>query len=617
MTIKERVTNLQDLMKENNIDLYLVPTDDFHHSEYVADYFKAREFMTGFTGSAGIAVIKAASLTNHPPEATNGECLTSIFTKDEAGLWTDGRYFVQAELELADTGVTLYKMGEEGVPTVHEYIREELKPGGTLGFDGRTIGVDEGLKLKKIVTEKGGKIVMDMDLVGLVWEERPDLPTAFVYLLDEKYTGQSACDKLAEVRAHMEMATASLFVLTTLDDICWLLNIRGSDIPFVPFALSYLMITKDKAVLYADKEKFNDEILDDFEKLGIFIKGYHEIYEDIKNIPSDEVVLLNSDGVNFTLYSNLPTEVKVIKERNPVMLMKAVKNQTEIENTRNAHIKDGVANTKFMYWLKNHPNVATEDELSLARKLESLRKEQDLFIGNSFSPICAYQENGALCHYSASETSYKSLTGEGLLITDSGGHYLDGSTDITRTYVVGKATEEEKRYFTTVAKSMLKLSNLKFLYGCTGQNLDIIAREAFWQQGVDYNHGTGHGVGHVGGIHEPPVAIHWKRRAYEPVVLEEYMVTSNEPGFYLEGKFGIRLENELVVRKGEKTPFGQFMYFETITFAPIDLDGIEPDLMTEQEKELLNNYHKEVVRKIGPYLTEEEKEWLKAATRKI
>ena len=617
MNIRERVAKLQGLMKEKNIDIYLVPTDDFHHSEYVADYFKAREFITGFTGSAGVAVIEVASSSTAPLEVNQVECSGRFPTNGKGGLWTDGRYFVQAELELADTGITLHKLGEEGVLPVKEYLGKALKPGGTLGFDGRTIGMGEGLELKKMVAENGGQIVMDVDLIGDLWEERPALPTAPVYFLEEKYTGQSAWDKLAKVREQMKEVGANVFLLTTLDDICWLLNLRGSDIPFVPFFLSYLAITDDKVVLYAEKEKFKDELIRDFEPLGIAIKGYHEIYEDVKNISPDQGVLLDPDGVNYTLYSNLPSEVKVIKEQNPVIMMKAIKNQVEIENTRNAHLKDGVANTKFMYWLKNHPNIAIESELSLARKLESLRKEQDLFIGISFSPICAYQENGAICHYSATEESNKSLAGNGLLITDSGGHYLDGSTDITRTYVIGKATSEEKKYFTTVAKSMLRLSNLRFLYGCTGQNIDIIGREAFWQQGVDYNHGTGHGVGHVGGIHEPPISIHWKKRAHEPVAFEEYMVTSNEPGFYLEGKFGIRLENELVVRKGEKTPFGQFMYFETITFAPIDLEGIEPELMTEQEKEWLNNYHQEVVRKIGPFLTKEERVWLGVATREM
>ena len=595
MTIKERVAKLQELMKENNIDLYVVPTDDFHHSEYVADYFKAREFMTGFTGSAGVAV----------------------FTSKEAGLWTDGRYFVQGALELADTGITLYKSGEEGVPTVLEYMKEKLKPGDTLGFDGRTIGVKEGLEYKAVVEEQGGRLVMDVDLVDRVWENRPPMPSAPVYPLDEKYTGRSAADKLAKVREQMKKAGASVFLLTTLDDICWLLNIRGSDIPFVPFFLSYLAITEEQVVLYAKKEKFEPQMVNELMERGVAIQGYDELYEEVKNIATDEVVLLDPAGVNFTLYSNLPEGVKVLKELNPVILMKAVKNPVEIENTRQAHIKDGVVNTKFMYWLKNHPNLAMEDELGLARKLESLRKEQDLFLGTSFSPICAYQENGALCHYSATEESNKSLAGEGLLITDSGGHYLDGSTDITRTYVIGKATEKEKKYFTTVAKSMLRLSNLRFLYGCTGQHLDVIAREAFWQQEVDYNHGTGHGVGHVGSIHEPPISIHWRKRAHEPVILEEHMVTSNEPGFYLEGEFGIRLENELVVRKGEKTPYGQFMSFETLTFAPLDLEGIAPELMTEQEKGWLNNYHKAVARKVGPHLTKEERAWLMEVTRAI
>ena len=595
MTVKERISKLQELMKENNIDIYLVPTDDFHQSENVGDYFKARAYMTGFTGSAGVAV----------------------FTQDLAGLWTDARYFIQAGLELADTEVELHKIGEPGVLTVPEYIKQELKEGGTLGFDGRTIGVKEGLELKKIAEEKSGGVVMNLDLVDRIWADRPGLSTAPVFVLEEKYVGKSVAKKLEEVRAHMDKVGASVFLITTLDDICWLLNIRGKDIPFVPFVLSYLAIRKDGAILYANKDKFSSEIIEDFEKLNISIEAYDSIYEDVKGLLDNDVVLLDPQGVNITLYSNLPKEVKIIKETNPVILMKAVKNQVEIENARNAQLKDGVAITKFMYWLKNHPNIGEEDELSVARKLESLREEQELFLGTSFPPICAYKEHGAICHYSASEESSKSLEGEGLLITDTGGHYLDGSTDITRTYVIGRATEEEKKYFTTVAVSMLKLSDVKFVYGCTGQHLDFAARESFWRQGVDYKHGTGHGIGHVGGIHEPPNIIHWMKRGYEPVVLQEYMVSSNEPGFYLEGAFGIRIENEIVVRKGEENAFGQFMYFETLTFVPIDLDGIDVRRMTERELELLNNYHKEVARKIGPLLTEEERDWLKAATREI
>ena len=595
MTVKERISKLQELMKESNIDIYVVPTDDFHHSENVADYFKARAYMTGFTGSAGVAV----------------------FTQESAGLWTDARYFIQAGLELADTGVELHKIGEAGVLTVPEYIKEELKEGGTLGFDGRTVGVKDGMEFKKIVEEKSGHVVMDLDLVDRIWVDRPGLSTAPVFLLEEKYTGKSVAKKLEEVRAHMDKVGASVFLITTLDDICWLLNIRGKDIPFVPFVLSYLAIREDGVTLYANKDKFSSEMIDDFNKLKISIEDYNGIYEEVKNLMENDVVLLDPQGVNIVLYSNLPNEVKVIKEMNPVILMKNVKNQVEIENIRKAQLKDSVVNTKFMYWLKHHPKLSEEDELSVAKKLESLRSEQELFIGTSFPPICAYKEHGAICHYSATHESNKSLEGDGLLITDTGGHYLDGSTDITRTYVIGNATKEEKKYYTTVAISNLKLSDLKFIYGCTGQHIDLAAREPFWRQGVDYKHGTGHGIGHVGGIHEPPIAIHWIKRAYEPVVLEEYMLFSNEPGFYLEDAFGIRLENEVVVRKGEENVFGQFMYLETLTFAPFDLDGIDVELMTEQERELLNNYHKEVVKKIGPLLTDEEREWLIVATREV
>ena len=595
MTVKERISKLQELMKGSNIDIYLVPTDDFHHSEIVGDYFKARAYMTGFTGSAGVAV----------------------FTQESAGLWTDARYFIQAGLELADTGVQLHKIGEAGVSTVPEYIKQELKEGGTLGFDGRTVGVKDGLEFKKIAEEKSGHVVMDLDLVDKIWEDRPGLSTAPVFVLEEKYTGESVAKKLEEVRAHMDKVGANIFLITTLDDICWLLNIRGEDIPFVPFVLSYVAIRKDKVTLYTNKEKFSSEIIHDFNQLNISIEDYNGIYEDVKNLLKDDVVLLDPQGVNITLYSNLPNEVKVIKEMNPVILMKNIKNQVEIENIRKAQLKDSVVKTKLMYWLKHHPNIREEDELSVARKLESLRSEQELFIGASFPPICAYKEHGAICHYSATEESNKSLEGEGLLITDSGGHYLEGSTDITRTNVIGKATKEEKKYYTTVAMSNLKLSDFKFVYGCTGHHLDVVAREPFWRQGVDYKHGTGHGIGHVGGIHEPPNAIHWVKRAYEPVVLEEYMVFSNEPGYYQEGAFGIRLENNVVVRKGEENEYGQFMYLETLTFAPFDLDGIDVELMTKQERELLNNYHKEVAKKIGPLLTEEERDWLRTATREV
>ena len=600
MNIKERVASLRKRMQENEIDIYIIPTADFHNSEYVGDYFKTREYMTGFTGSAG----------------------TAVFTMDKAGLWTDARYFIQARLELADSGIQLYEMGEADVPTIHEFIKAELGKGAVLGFDGRTIGVTQGLKLKEIAKAKNGKIVFDKDLVDEIWTERPSLSSAptdadLVYIHEEKYAGESVASKLIGVRDYMEKAGATVFLLTTLDDICWLLNIRGNDIPFVPFVFSYFVLTKEEGILYTNKDKFSPQIVKELEALKIYIEPYEDIYEDVKSYKENETVLLDPDGANITLYSNLPSDVKVIEKDNPVIIMKAVKNPIEIENTRRAHIKDGVANTKFMFWLKNHPNISSVTEMDAYDKLLALRLEQEYSLGFSFSGICAYKAHAAIPHYHCTQESCISLEGNGLFITDTGGHYLDGSTDITRTYVIGKATPDEKKHFTTVATSMLKLSDLKFAYGCTGQNLDVVAREAFWRQGIDYNHGTGHGVGHLGSIHEPPLILHWKKRGKEPVVFEEYMVLSNEPAFYLEGKYGIRIENELVVRKGEKTAFGQFMYFETITFAPIDLDGISPELMTDYEIELLNNYHEKVYEVISPFLTEEEKDWLKVATRKI
>ena len=582
-------------MKENKIDIYIVPTADFHNSEYVADYFKARQYMTGFTGSAG----------------------TAVFTKDKAGLWTDARYFIQARLELEGSDILLYESGEEGVPTVSEFLKEELPQGGSIGFDGRTIRAREGLTLEEIAESKKGKTVFDKDLVDEIWEKRSSLSTAAVYVYEEKYAGESVESKLLGVRDYMEKAGASIFLLSTLDDIAWLLNIRGKDIPFVPFVFSYLAITKEGGTLYANKDKFSPEIVRELGALGIHIKPYNDIYEDVKSYKSDEAVLLDPDGLNITLCSNLPSQVKQIQMDNPVIIMKAVKNPIEIENTRRAHIKDGVANTKFMYWLKNHPSVSSVTEIDAYDKLLALRLEQELSLGFSFSGICAYKAHGAIPHYHCSEETSVPLEGNGLFITDTGGHYLDGSTDITRTYVIGEATPDEKSHFTTVVSSMLKLSDLKFAYGCTGQNLDVIAREAFWRQGIDYNHGTGHGVGHLGNIHEPPVVLHWKKRGKEAVVFEEYMILSNEPAFYLEGQYGIRIENELVVRKGEKTAYGQFMYFETITFAPIDLDGISPELMNDYEIELLNNYHEKVYEVISPFLSKEEKDWLKVATRKI
>jgi len=595
MKVQERVQKLQELMVENEIDVYIVSNADFHDSEYVEDYFKAREFMTGFTGSAGVAV----------------------FTRDKAGLWTDGRYFIQGRQELAGSGIKLYEMGEPDVLTIDEFLREELVEGGTVGFDGRTLMVSDGLRYKDIAESKNGTITYSVDLVSMIWTDRPILSEKPVTLLAEEYTGENATSKLSRVREIMKKKGATAYLLTTLDDICWLLNIRGSDIKFVPFVLSYLMICENKATLYIDEKKMSKEIYDEMDRLNVSVESYDKIYEDVNALDNSQVVMFEPDRINFMMYSGLGEDITVVKENDVVAKLKTIKNQVEIESTRNAHIKDAVACTKFMYWLKNHPDVAQVDEISAADKIESFRSEQELFIGPSFNSICAFNEHGAIAHYSVTQKSCINLSGDGFFLIDSGGQYLDGTTDITRTYAIGVLNQQQKRHFTTVAVSMLKLSDVRFPYGCTGLNVDVITRDSFWRQNIDFNHGTGHGVGHVGGVHEGPITVNWKKGRKEPVVFEEYMVFTNEPGVYLEGEYGIRLENELVVRKGVKNSFGQFMYFETITFVPIDLDAILPEIMSEYEIKLLNDYHKEVYNKISPFMTDDERSWLKEVTREI
>ena len=595
MHINERIAKLRQQMATQNIDIYIIPPADFHQSEYVGDYFKARAFMTGFTGSAGIAV----------------------FTKDKAGLWTDGRYFIQATKELADSGIHLYKMGEPGVPTIYEFLAKELPEDGTIGFDGRTVEVAEGLKYQEIAATKNARILYTHDLVDAIWEDRSPLPNEPAFLLSESYAGETVISKLARVRATMQREGATVHMITSLDDIAWLLNVRGADIKHSPFVLSYLVVWPDRVDLYAAREKFSAEILATFEAANVQLHPYEEIYEDVKKLHDQEVLWIDPKRFNYTLYANIPAAVKVLQQENPTVLMKSVKNEIEAANSRQAHLKDGVANTKFMYWLKNHPNPEEITELSASAKLEAFRQEQEHFLEPSFAPICAFREHAAMAHYSSTVETNVSFAGGGLFLTDTGGHYLDGSTDITRTYVIGEVSQQEKEHFTIVAIGMLSLADVKFLYGCDGRNLDYVARAPFWQRGLNYNHGTGHGVGHLGSIHEAPINLLWQKRPTDPPPFEEYMVISDEPGIYFEGAYGIRIENELLVRKGEKNEYGQFMYFEPLTFVPIDLDGIVPELMAEREIDLLNTYHQQVYERISPHLTQEEAAWLKKYTRKI
>ncbi|WP_455719224.1 aminopeptidase P family protein [Agathobacter sp.] len=595
--IQERLKALRTEMSKRGISVYVVPTADFHESEYVGEHFKARKFITGFTGSAGTAVI----------------------TMDEAGLWTDGRYFVQAAKQLEGTTVKLFKMGEEGVPTVDEYIADTLPQGGCLGFDGRVINGAWGRRLEQISSDKTAAMHVDEDLIDLIWEDRPPLSKAPVMIFDNKYTGEDISDKLAKVRAQMKEKGATLHLMTSLYDISWLLNIRGGDISFVPVVLSYLALSEDECIWFLQEEIVTDELRAYLAKNSITTRPYDDFYEYVKQIGAGQTVLMNTSVVNYRICSSIPQDVKIIDAEDPTVVMKAVKNDTQLENLRNAHLKDAVAMCKFMYWLKNNVGKIPMTEISVSDYLADLRAQQDGFLDLSFATICGYADHGAIVHYSATPESDKELKPQGLLLVDSGGHYLEGTTDITRTFALGPVTDEMKDMFTRVCRSNMCLANAKFKEGCCGLNFDILAREPFWEIGMDYNHGTGHGVGYVLNVHEGPNSFHWKQypgRTAERVI-EAGMVTTDEPGIYLEGKFGIRTENELICRKGEKNEYGQFMYFENLTYVPIDLDAIDPAQMSEREKSYLNEYHASVYEKVSPYLTEDEAKWLKEYTRAI
>lgn len=595
--ITERLKRLREEMQLRGISIYIVPTSDFHESEYVGSYFKARQYVTGFTGSAGTAVI----------------------TMTEAGLWTDGRYFVQAEEQLKDTTVTLYKMGEENVPSVMEFVESKLKKGQVIGFDGRVVNGTWGEALFKLAEEKEGKLHVTEDLVDLIWEERPMLPKNPVTIFSEQYVGLSTNDKLAKLRDEMKKQGANVHLLTCLYDICWLLNVRGNDIAYVPVVLSYLAVLEEKCIWFVQKEVVTEELKDYLAKNQIEVQEYEAFYDYVECLNDDAVVLMDKSIANYRVCNCIPANVKVKNQVDPTVRMRAIKNETEVKNTRNAHVKDAVAMCKFMYWLKQTIGKETLTEISISDKLEEFRKAQEGFIELSFSTICGYAAHGAIVHYEATKESDVEVKPEGLLLIDSGGHYMEGTTDITRAFAMGALTEEMKEDYTRTLRSNLNLANAKFLYGCTGQNLDILAREPFWEVEKDFKHGTGHGVGYILNVHEGPNGFRWRAvpERSDAGVLEEGMITTDEPGIYIEGKYGIRLENELVCRKANKNEYGQFMEFETITYVPFELEAIVKDQMTKTEVKRLNDYHKMVYSVVSPYLSEEERNWLERATREI
>lgn len=590
MDINQRIDALRKKMKEYGIDAYVVVTGDYHQSEYVGDHFKAREFLTGFTGSAG----------------------TCIVTQKRAGLWTDGRYFIQARMQLQGSEIDFFPMGEPGVADIYQYLEEIVPMGACIGFDGKCVGNFQGEKFLEIAKAKGGKVAFSTDLLDTIWEDRPALSKNRAFLLEETYSGKSAKDKLTLIRQAMIEKGADAYLLSSLDDIGWLLNIRGRDVKYCPLLLSYLFMTKDRTELYADAEKLDEKIKAYLEDAKVSVFPYEDIFQRVKKLDSKSSICFDPASTSFYLAHSLPKGIKKIEEINPTLLEKAVKNPVEIENIKRAHIKDGIAMVKFLYWIKNH-SMENLSELSASAKLEAFRGEQEGFIEPSFAPICAYKEHAAIVHYSADEESNCPLKKSGLFLTDTGGHYLEGSTDITRTIVMGDLGKEERFSFTLVLIAMLRLMNTKFLYGCTGTNLDLAAREVFWKHGLDYKHGTGHGVGYLGNIHEGPQAFRWKILK-EDLPLQAGMVITDEPGLYIEGAYGIRIENELLVVEEKKNAYGQFMGFEPLTYVPIDKEGIDLHIMTKEDKVYLNAYHAMVFEKLSPYLGGDELVWLKEAT---
>ena len=595
MNVPERISALRALMEERGYDAYMVPTDDNHQSEYVGEHFKARAFITGFTGSAGTAVI----------------------TKDAAGLWTDGRYFIQAEQQLSGSGVKLFKMGEPDVPTVEDFIADVLPEGGTLGFDGRVVAMGEGQALEAAAAKKNAKIDYSTDLIDKIWEDRPALSEEPAFALDIEYTGESTESKLKRIRKSMAEEGADIHSIAALDDVCWTTNLRGNDIEFFPLLLSYAVITKDDMKLYIDERKLTDEMKENLAKDNISLRPYNAVYEDVKELCADSAILVDPSRLNYALYNNLPKGAKVIEKVNPTVLMKAMKNDTEIKNIKSAHVKDGVAVTKFMHWLKKNVGKTEITEISAAEKLEEFRKEQEGYLWQSFEPICGSGEHAAIVHYAATPETNVPVVTDGLFLTDTGGGYMEGSTDITRTFAFGKITDRMAEDFTTVLLCNLRLARAVFMHGTCGYNLDILARMPAWERGINYNHGTGHGVGYLMNIHEAPSGFRIAIREREKAVIEPGMVITDEPGIYIEGSHGIRTENELLVCEKEKTEYGQFLCFEPITYVPIDLDAVNPDMMTKEDKEQLNAYHAKVYELVSPHLNEEEKEWLKEYTRAI
>lgn len=595
-TAKQRIEALRGALKQAGIDFYIVPTADFHNSEYVDGYFKVREFLSGFTGSNGTLVVGRA----------------------EAGLWTDGRYFVQAERELAGSDIVLYRMGEEGVPTIQEYLKKNASDGQTVGFDGRVISASFGKKLEKAFEGRQVTIAYEKDIVDALWADRPAIPASRVWAVPEELCGESAAQKLAKVREKMKSENAAHLLVSKLDDIMWLYNIRANDVECNPVALSYTFISMEEAVLFIQEAALTDEMRDYFRKNGIVCRDYGELAGFLADCALQGKIWCAEGDINYLLYKLITKRGEIIGKESPIGLLKAVKNPVELENIRKYYLLDSAVLTKFLFWMKKNAGREPMDEYSAAKKLDGMRAEIDGFIELSFDTISAYGANAAMMHYEATAEDKAEIRPEGFYLVDSGGQYMGATTDVTRTIALGPVTDEMKKHFTKAACGMLRLADAKFLYGCTGRNVDIMARLPLWECYIDYKCGTGHGIGYILNVHEGPQSIRWKYVAdFGETLLEKGMIVSDEPGVYIEGSHGIRTENVLEVVNEVKNGDGQFMGFRHLTYVPIDLDAIDTAYMEASDIKKLNDYHALVYEKLAPCFEGEELEQLKAATRAI
>ncbi len=592
--IQDRLGRLRAWMQDQGIDLYMIPTADYHNSEYVSDYFKVREYFCGFTGSAG----------------------TLLVWREGAGLWTDGRYFIQAEKELEGTGVTLFRMQDEGVPTIEEFLAGKMGPGQTFGFDGRVIPAGQGKKYEATLAPRNVKICYDRDPAQDIWKDRPAFPAGRVWALDEALAGESVESKLGRVMDRVEKAGAEGLLLTKLDDLMWLFNLRGCDVECNPVAMSYGFITRERAVLFLRKDAMDKSAENFLAEKKVRVEEYGAVADFLRALPKGGKVLADMRCCSYALYRLLSERREVVEGDNPTELLKAVKNPVELAHMEEVYLKDSVALTRFIYWLKTNIGKTEITEISAADHLEKLRREIPGFLDLSFPTIAGFGANAAMMHYEATPEDHAVLQPRGMLLVDSGGQYLGGTTDVTRTIVLGPLTDEEKQHYTAVAAGMLQLSAARWLYGCTGRNLDILARQPVWDLGIDYKCGTGHGVGYILNVHEGPQGLRWRfTEGQKEAVIEAGMDVTNEPGVYLEGKYGIRIENVMVAENDVKNEYGQFMRFKTLTWVPIDMEAIVEERLTEGQRALLYAYQRTVYEKVAPLLPAEEAEWLRKETR--